>query len=81
MEHAPEPWVVKDGGLLGPRNKPSIAKVLSSGTFEGDQIAKADARRIVACVNACVGFETDHLEELEPGWIKEVYDNRPHIPA
>lgn len=61
-EHTPEPWKAKDGGLIGPTDRPSIAQVLSKGTEQGDELARANARRIVACVNACKGIPTDFLE-------------------
>jgi len=66
-EHSPEPWQVRDGGLIGPKGKQHIAKVVSKGTSAGDALAYVDARRIVACVNACSGIATEDLESFFTG--------------
>lgn len=72
-EHTKEPWVCfiqggesasvppATGFLVGPR----IQSYNKSQGFHPD-----DARRIVACVNACAGYAT---EELENGGIDELY--------
>ncbi|GAB2940598.1 DUF551 domain-containing protein [Aquaspirillum soli] len=79
MSHTKEPWVLcqQDGdnkaftifaecqlkdGRIGPEEWGChIAEVgLASGNFE------ANARRIVACVNSCVGISTENLEDNKP---------------
>lgn len=72
MEHTAEPWRIGrwlDGGEtvgaqdividtdIGP-------KVILSGNSNFPQEGNADARRAVACVNACAGFETELLESV-----------------
>ena len=64
MEHTSEPLVVKDGRFFGQVNQLSIGKVLSSGTQQGDILAKANARHLVACWNFCEGIETETLERV-----------------
>lgn len=64
MTHTAEPWKVwgrtvsgQKGLLIEDRHGESIALVHEGGTND-----EADARRIVACVNACKGIPTDVLE-------------------
>lgn len=69
MEHTPEPWSAeRDEGMLYllTQDRRVIAllsddeRALTSG-LEGTE---ADARRIVACINACVGIPTETLEAM-----------------
>lgn len=59
-KHTPEPWRIESATkkdnwrIIGDNNQ-----VVS--TFSGS-MDMANARRIVACVNACAGIGTDHLE-------------------
>ena len=63
--HTPEPWTLKNVAsdpfydICGPyvpgEGSPSTLALAFS---------KADARRIVACVNACEGMETEFLESV-----------------
>lgn len=70
--HTPEPWRASntcelDSGRVVQtvmRGDDTLADVFSTD-------AKANARRIVACVNACAGIPTEHLE----GASFAVYDN------
>lgn len=48
-QHTQEPWVISDSG---------VAFYSANG-----EKGRADARRIVACVNACRGLSTDELEK------------------
>lgn len=58
-EHTPEPWELYEGGCDGPD---SVAgKTGHVCTCELNE----DARRIVACVNACKGIDTEVLEKIE----------------
>ena len=75
-EHTPEPWHVynQPGG-----GQTAISSKRTHGITEGiafmdavligpQHSAKrlANARRIVACVNACEGISTEELEQHEP---------------
>jgi len=81
-EHTKEPWasyvaefdgvecvaVAKDCKIYG---ETSAAICVITETSKMNQEDIANARRIVACVNACAGIST---EELERGVIKESMD-------
>jgi hypothetical protein len=70
-QHTPEPWEVDVQGssiyLLGRADSEGqrwcIANIAPSKTGEGQARQVRDFRRIVACVNACVGILTEKLEE------------------
>ncbi len=69
-QHSPEPWSwwqVNAEGMLERGHQPPT----SIGRPDGHTIARciahdtaANARRIVACVNACRGHSTEGLEQL-----------------
>lgn len=71
-KHTPEPWEYSCGAIFQERGSVSIAKTHGAELFQGamtdrDAISeriKEDARRIVACVNACAGMETEILENM-----------------
>ena len=69
MSHTPEPWILRQGNEIGVADKSDtqsygmlnvIARV-DKFDFENWQ---ENARRIVACVNACAGKETEDLEAM-----------------
>ena len=76
MSHTKEPWRL--GKLTHPRDYETVREtvgphdvvvdtddgvyVLASCNYNFPQDALANARRIVACVNACAGIETHELE-------------------
>lgn len=60
MSHTPEPWRVSGTGHICAGDK----------VIPYDDL-KADARRIVACVNACAGIKTEALEGSDLIWISE----------
>ena len=82
-DHTEEPWRV--GKLSHPRDYEKVREtagpldivvdtetglyVLASCNLNFPEDAKANARRIVACVNACAGISTENLEQNKP--IKE----------
>jgi hypothetical protein len=81
-EHTPEPWTTgsaTESSNFGDwqariRAKDSngnvtVAKVLSGNGKEHDtkEVAEANARRIVACVNACAGISTETLDKRGVG--------------
>lgn len=68
MNHTPEPWNIDPQGTAiyvtfvdGYENE--ILDCWTAGRIDVD-MAKANARRIVACVNACKGLETDDIESM-----------------
>jgi hypothetical protein len=70
MSHTKEPWQVTEGDLII-TDKNAVIAVASSGCgYNGnirprtisDEQKGENARRIVACVNACAGIQNDILE-------------------
>lgn len=59
-----EEWIVKDGGMIGPPNKPSVATALSYGTAKGDEKAKSIAALIVLHHNSHTAL-VDFVETVE----------------
>jgi hypothetical protein len=68
-EHAIEPWIL--GGCSG-RMITTEEPYYGEG-FLADVDTLANARRIVACVNACAGIETCDLEKLKAGELFEQF--------
>lgn len=79
-EHTPEPWVAIKGGIFDPeviittqcRLGESLDEICGMDIeFTGQHgiEQKANARRIVACVNACAGIS---IESLEAGGIGSI---------
>jgi hypothetical protein len=63
MSHTREPWKLDTlGKTITSENAVSIAICLNNPIIE--QSPYANARRIVACVNACAGIKTEHLERV-----------------
>ncbi len=75
VQHTPEPWKIGDGKppfaswagqILGQHSDGEFILATCNQNYPED--AKANARRIVACVNACRGIPTEDLEAVEePG--------------
>jgi hypothetical protein len=66
-KHSPEPWTDLADGIDGPANSHPVVDVDTHSLVArayGDEVdeAEANARRIVACVNACAGIPTAALE-------------------
>lgn len=75
-KHTPEPWTANpnlkgDGSFAG-----TLAIWTNSlqPKYIGEIPLDANARRIVACVNACAGIPTEALEELagHPNALREI---------
>ena len=73
-KHTPEPWilgractVVSDTPVPGMGGSDAVEYY--GGHLIGESIVDANARRIVACVNACAGLPTEQLESSPPGGI------------
>ena len=66
MKHTKEPWVAektlqgRDSSISNSRGK-TIAIAYKNENIDGDDLA--NAKRIVACVNACEGITNEALEE------------------
>ena len=67
--HTPEPWSLLEAGdsikhqVPVSSDRTSILTIATEGAIAFGAVYSADdARRIVACVNACEGMETEHLE-------------------
>lgn len=64
MSHSPEPWIL-DEELWGGRDangRKIFSKQRHSDVEQETEVAKANRRRIVACINACAGIDTRSLE-------------------
>lgn len=84
-QHTPAPWTVEDGSssghccfthsIQGTDGRP-VAEVIRQYEVEEDEQNKANASRIVECVNACEGLADpsavpellEALEDLLAGW-------------
>ncbi|MBL7942473.1 MAG: hypothetical protein JNM00_06890 [Flavobacteriales bacterium] len=61
-KHTPEPWIVKAGPhenehiIIAGNSQPG-EKRIAEGLMRGETYGKADADRIVACVNAMAGID------------------------
>src|SRR3972149_3634118 len=73
VEHTAEPWFVVaapwgngtwiNAGTDDPHGGQFVADCLDAEQ-DGDEQAQHNARRAVACVNGCAGFETELLEKV-----------------
>ena len=68
--HTPEPWSLLEAGdsikhqVPVSSDRTSILTIATEGAIAFGAVYSADdARRIVACVNACRGLSTDELEQ------------------
>ena len=64
MSHTPEPWSydLSDGCDLRIYSETNSNIVYGCGCCGSPNCEDADARRIVACINACAGISTEQLE-------------------
>ena len=64
MSHTKEPWSIDEYGRVKADGCNEFLGVQVDGfSLNGGEESKANARRIVACVNACAGLSTDDLEK------------------
>lgn len=61
MEHTKEPWLA-DANYVITQGETKIAYCNHIDPYDG--IGYENARRIVACVNACAGLDTELLENI-----------------
>lgn len=83
-KHTPEPWACTKAGpvMNGYSQGDAICSIehntLIAGCFSdvrgGPEVAEYNARRIVACVNACQGVDTAALSELPGGKLSGLMD-------
>jgi len=66
VQHTTEPWGHIEGRILSPMtDDPTTANLITDCGWEPQGLA--DARRIVAAVNACRGIATEELEAVNVG--------------
>lgn len=88
-KHTPEPWEYWENDRTGfgvkmPRKKKTrfgAEPYAVIGGFEQEDRAemKANARRIVACVNACAGCATEVLETAPVGFFNSTYGHPKYL--
>lgn len=66
QKHTPEPWAAYQDGKIEFGNINHFIKSLAGDLISYGHLSKDDARRIVACVNACAGISTENLEDNKP---------------
>ena len=73
MNHTPEPWRVelRNEPLGDTGDYEGVVEILSGSAqrpiiqfWDESEESEANARRIVACVNACEGMDTESLESI-----------------
>lgn len=64
MSHTKEPWAAYKDGKPSMGNETSFIKSLAGDLVTYGHLSDDDARRIVACVNACSGIGTEDLENI-----------------
>ena len=87
QDWTPEPWATnEEAGVTNPLYSGLIASLevsperLIAVVVRKHQMVeprqyKANARRIVACVNALVGVDTERLELMEPGRLAKLFED------
>lgn len=77
-EHTKEPWQFNGSAVIAKikcSHHHTIAE-LRHQLFMTDREAEANARRIVACVNACAGVPNEELEFDNVQFIKALHERR-----
>jgi len=67
MSYTKEPYSIRDDGHWGLVILGGDGSYVAELSGQNDELANDDARRIVACVNACAGIASDTLEKSS-GW-------------
>lgn len=70
-KHTPGPWSERNGRIFQ-ADRPNLTIANIARAFDGDY-SSTNARRIVACVNACEGISTDAIEtdgSAVMGWVR-----------
>lgn len=65
MSHSPEPWVEAYSTVFTDTDRSHNRDLMVADCRKGvsASLARENARRIVACVNACRGISTERLEK------------------
>jgi len=63
--HTPEPWKTDEREILIFGNDGNLTAIPFMCAGRPSETPKANARRIVACVNACAGIPNDALNDLD----------------
>ena len=76
-KHTPEPWAVKGATI---RTADGIGiDVIATMQVSNQPFWDEDARRIVACVNACAGCATEFLETAPVGFFNSTYGHPKYL--
>ena len=79
-KHTPEPWVI---GRPPPNGEQTIGDknglMVAVATTGYGVNSEANARRIVACVNACAGCATEVLETAPVGFFNSTYGHPKYL--
>lgn len=76
-KHTPEPWAVKGATI---RTADGIGiDVIATMQVSNQPFWDEDARRIVACVNACAGCATEVLETAPVGFFNSTYGHPKYL--
>jgi len=76
-DHTPEPWYTEERGIIGSRH-PEWRQLWTinlgdSGRHFTRELDEANARRVVACINALEGAATEDLEQAVALGITDVF--------
>ena len=65
-DHTPEPWTEQSQPRLSVIHGPGGEHIADTGCWRNDEHPemRANAARIVACVNACANIPTERLEKI-----------------
>jgi hypothetical protein len=64
VNHTKEPWIFGEYGHIRGDDKGLFGIDVQGFSLAGSELAKENARRIVASVNACAGISTESLERF-----------------
>lgn len=70
-DHTKEPWIQNHDDVCAGQPFNVLATCSWDGAGDAEFDGEANARRIVACVNACTGIENDELEQVQYAYLLE----------
>lgn len=75
-EHTPEPWRLFGSACIEDARGATIARCRQGDAFDPITASEmlANARRIVECVNACKGFDSETLRDLCSGGVPTLHE-------
>lgn len=75
MTHTNEPWLIHHNQPTFLRANGGRKHIGNTDSMGEKETNEANARRIVACVNACAGISTENLEKNRPMvWLAQQYN-------